>query len=85
VVREQGERIEALNRKVDGMAVTVEEVQAALAALKADLEAKAAEAKAEFEKLEKEVAEGKPTDLTGLKESVEGIDAAVKGAVVPTD
>ena len=64
---------------------TVEEVTAAVEQLKADLESKAAEAKAEFEKLEAEVAAGQPADLGPLKELVEGIDTAVKGAQVPTD
>ncbi len=63
----------------------VSEVTAALENLKADLEAKAAEATAEFQKLQEELeAAGHEVNLTPLKESIEGIDASVKAAVVPS-
>lgn len=75
----------SLNRKVDSMATTVEEVQTALTTLTTDLEGLATTAQAEFSKLEAEVAAGNTQpDLTPLKESIEAIDTKVKSAVVPT-
>lgn len=77
--------VERLTRKVDHMAATVDEVQAALSTLTADLEGLAASAQAEFAKLEKEVSEGSAQpDLGPLKEAIDGIDAKVKAAVVPS-
>ncbi len=66
---------------------TVEEVQAALTTLTTDLEGLAATAKAEFAKLEEEVAAGKPPELTPLKESIEALDAKAKAAAsgIPTN
>ncbi len=65
---------------------TLEELTTSFETLKTDIEAKAAEAKAEFEKLEQEVKEGHTEpELTPLKESIDSLDAAVKGAAVPTD
>jgi hypothetical protein len=72
-----------IDRKVDKLVTTVEEVQTAIAALTTDLEADAAAAQAEFLKLEKEVEEGKPVtgeNLTPLKEAIEALDARVKTA-----
>lgn len=68
--------------KVEWLMTDVQEVTAALEKLKSDLEAKAAEAKAEFEKLEGEIQN--PAQLEGLKQSIEGIDETVKAAAVPT-
>ena len=74
-----------IEEKVGQMAVTVEELTTAFNTLKSDLEAKAAEAKAEFEKLESELtAAGSPAELAPLKASIETLDTAVKAAVVPT-
>ena len=78
-----------IDRKVTQMAVTVEEVQAAIATLTSDLEADAAAAQAEFARLEKEVEEGKPVEqanLAPLKEAIEALDARVKSAegTIPT-
>ncbi len=82
----QGWVLRHIDRKVDKMAVGIAEVQEALATLKADLEAKAAEAQAEFAKLEEEVAAGSTEpDLTPLKETIDSLDAAVKASEVPTD
>ncbi len=80
---QHGRILKELERKVDHMAVSVEEVTTALETLKADLEAKAAEAKAEFEKLEGEI--GHEANLAPLKEAIDGLDTAVKGAEVPTN
>ncbi len=77
------DHIEAQNRS---LMTDVAEVTAALENLKADLEAKAAEAQAEFEKLEQELeaAAGETPNLTPLKEAIDGIDASVKAAVIPS-
>jgi outer membrane murein-binding lipoprotein Lpp len=73
--------IEALSRKVDHMATTVEEVQASLTTLTTDLEGLASTAQAEFAKLEQEVSEGTAQpDLGPLKASIDAIDAKVKSA-----
>jgi ABC-type transporter Mla subunit MlaD len=76
--------IQALTRKVDHLMATVEEVQAALATLTSDLEGLATAAQAEFAKLEAEVLAGNPPNLDPLKEAIDGIDAKVKAAVVPS-
>ncbi len=76
------DHIEAQNRK---LMTTVEEVTQSFETLKADLEAKAAEATAEFAKLEAELAEvGTEANLEPLKSAIDGLDSAVKAAVVPT-
>ena len=74
-----------IEEKVETLMASVESIEALLATLKTDLEAKAAEAKAEFAKLEAEVAAGQPANLEPLATIIEGIDAKVKAAVVPTD
>jgi len=74
------------NNQEDLMA-TVEELTTSFSTLKTDLEAKLAEAQAEFTKLEEEVAKGggvEPAALDPLKASIDSLDAAVKGTVVPT-
>jgi hypothetical protein len=63
---------------------TEESIAAQLTQLKSDLEAVAASAKAEFEKLEKEVSEGKPANLEPLATIVSDLDTQVKAVVVPT-
>lgn len=63
---------------------TVDEVQAALATLTADLEGLATSAQAEFAKLEAEITAGTPPNLEPLKEAIDNIDAKVRAAVVPT-
>lgn len=80
------DRLDDLERN---LMTTVEEVQTAINTLTADLEADAAAAKAEFEKLEKEVTEGKPVtqeNLEPLKTAIEALDARVKTAegTIPT-
>ena len=67
---------------------TVTEVREALAALTTDLEADAAAALAEFQKLEAEVAAGNTTpELEPLKTAIEALDSKVKAAAseVPTE
>lgn len=79
--------IEALSRKVDSMATTVEEVQTALTTLTTDLEGLATTAQAEFAKLAQEVEAGNAQpDLEPLKTAIEAIDSKVKSAAsdVPT-
>ena len=76
-----------IDRKLDRLMTTVDEVQAALTTLTTDLEADAATATAEFTKLETELSEkGVEVNLTPLKEAVEGIDGKVKAAAanIPT-
>ncbi len=81
-----GAALEELLERTGVIVTSVEEVTQALETLKTDLEAKAAEAKAEFEKLETEVKEGHTEpELTPLKEAIDSLDASVKGAEVPTD
>jgi dsDNA-specific endonuclease/ATPase MutS2 len=63
---------------------TDQEVLDSVTQLKTDLEAKAAEANTEFQKLETELAAGNPVALDNLKSIIDGIDTSVKGAVVPT-
>lgn len=66
--------------------VSVEELTQSFETLKADIETKAAEAQAEFEKLEKELeAAGTPAELEPLKNAIDALDTAVKSATVPTD
>ncbi len=81
-----GRILKDLERKADKTMASLEEVTQSFETLKADLEAKAAEAKAEFEKLEAEIAEKAPeVDLGPLKEAIDGLDTSVKGAEVPTE
>lgn len=80
--------LDHIERQLKTLMTDVTEVTASLEVLKTDLEAKAAEAKAEFVKLEEELAAatagGEPPNLTPLKEAIDGIDASVKSAVVPS-
>ena len=67
---------------------TLEEVQASLTTLTTDLESLAAAAKAEFAKLEAELAEGhKEPELGPLKEAIDALDVKAKAAAgeVPTN
>ena len=67
---------------------SIEEVQASLDTLTTDLTAIAATAKAEFAKLEEELAAaGTPVNLEPLKASIDAIDTAVKSAEaqIPTN
>src|SRR5215831_11862912 len=78
-----------IERKVDKLMATVEDLTAALAQLKTDLEGLAAAAQAEFAKLEQEVKEaqeagGTPVNLDGVKAAIDQIDAGVKGVIVTT-
>jgi uncharacterized protein YaaN involved in tellurite resistance len=82
--REIRESLHRIERKVDQIMASVDEVTAALTTLTADLEGLATAAKAEFAKLEAEVAAGTPVNLDPLKEAIDAIDAKVKAAVVPT-
>ncbi len=79
------DHIEAQNRS---LMTDVAEVTGALETLKTDLEAKAAEAQAEFAKLEEElaaaIAAGEAPNLTPLKEAIDSMDESVKAAVIPT-
>lgn len=76
-----------LTKKVDKLMASVEEVTAALTTLTADLEGLATSAKAEFAKLEEEVAAGKAPELEPLKAAIEALDTKVKTASgeVPTN
>ncbi len=76
--------INAVGRKVTKLMATLESIEALLGTLTTDLEALATSAKAEFAKLEAEVAAGQPTNLEPLATIIEGIDAKVKAAVVPS-
>ncbi len=80
-------KLDHIERQIGKLMATVEEVTAALATLTADLESLAAAAKAEFAKLEEEVAAGTPVDLEPLKTSIEALDARTKEAAgdVPTN
>jgi len=78
-----------IERKVDALMASQEDVLASLAGLKSDLEGVAAAAQAEFTKLEDEVkkaeeAGGTPVNLDGIKAAIDQLDAGVKGIVVPT-
>jgi len=78
-----------IERKVDALMASVEDLMNSLNALKADLEGLASAAQAEFAKLEAEVKEaqeagGKPVNLDGVKEAIDNLDNAAKGIVVPT-
>ena len=80
--------IHSLERKVDSMAVSVEEVLATLTTLTTDLEADAAAAVEEFGKLAKEIeAKAPEVDLEPLKTAVEALDTRVKAAAgsIPTE
>lgn len=77
-----------LYEKVESLMATLEEVQASLATLTADLESIAATAKAEFDKLEKELSEGHTEpNLAPLKEAIDSLDARAKAAAgnIPTN
>ncbi len=77
--------LEYLAERTDAIMATLEELTTSFETLKTDIEAKAAEAKAEFAKLEEELAAaGTPVELAPLKESIDSLDAAVKGAEVPS-
>jgi len=78
-----------IERKVDELMASEEDVLASIAGLKTDLEGVAANAQAEFTKLEQEVKEaqeagGKPINLDGIKTAIDTLDQGVKGIVVPT-
>ena len=81
--------IHRIERKVDHLMATVEDLMNSLNALKADLEGLASAAQAEFAKLEQEVKEaqeagGTPVNLDPVKEAIDNLDNAAKGIVVPT-
>ena len=74
-----------IERKVDKLMASVEDLMNSLAQLKADLEGLVTAAQAEFNKLEQEVqAGGTPVNLDGVKEAIDNLDTAAKGVVVPT-
>lgn len=73
-----------LERKVDSLMATDQEVLDSVATLKTDLESVATAAQAEFAKLEAEVAAGNPASLDGIKAVVDSLDQTVKAVVVPT-
>ncbi len=78
-------KLDHIEKQLRRLMTDVTEVTQALENLKADLDAKAAEVTAEFEKLETELKEaGTPVDLEPLKTAIEGIDGTVKGIEVPT-
>lgn len=78
----------SIERRLNHLMATVEEVAASVESLKADLEQLAAAALAEFAKLETEIKESEgnvsPEALNALKSSIDDIDTAVKGVQVPT-
>ena len=78
--------LDEINKRTEKIMASVEEVTAALAALTTDLETLAASAKAEFAKLEEEVAAGKAPELEPLKAAIEALDTKAKAAAaeVPT-
>lgn len=76
--------LQTINRKVDHLMTSVDEVTAAFTTLTTDLEALAATATAEFTKLETELSEGQAPNLTPLAEAISAVDAKVRSAVVPT-
>ena len=71
-----------LTKKVDILMATDADVLASVEVLKTDLTAKVAEAVAELAKLEGEITN--PAALDNIKSIVDGLDASVKAAVVPT-
>jgi hypothetical protein len=73
-----------LIKQGDQIMASVEDLQASLTTLTTDLSGLAATAKAEFAKLEAEVAAGTPPNLDPVKEAIDAIDASVKAAVVPS-
>ena len=78
--------IEELNQREEELMATVEELTAALNQVKGDLEAQTGASRAEFTKLEGELTNKgiDPAELDSIKASLEGLDNAVKGIVVPT-
>lgn len=76
-----------IDRKVNHLMATVEDVLTTLTTLTTDLEALAAIASAEFAKLEEEAAAAgnvTPAQLDAVKGAIEAIDTKVRGVVVPT-
>lgn len=59
---------------------TVDEIKVLIEQLTADLEQDAAQAVAEFEKLEKEIAEGAAPNLEPLKDAITALDTKAKAA-----
>jgi len=76
--------VHRVERKVDQLMASTEELETLATTLKTDFEALAANAQAEFKKLEEEVAAGAPVNLDPLKASIEAIDTSVKAVVIPT-
>jgi predicted nucleic acid-binding Zn-ribbon protein len=74
-------KLDHLERRMSQLMTNVTEVTEAVETLASDLETLASTAKAEFEKLETELSEGKTeVDLEPLKNSIEALDAKAKSA-----
>jgi predicted nucleic acid-binding Zn-ribbon protein len=74
-------KLDHIERRMSQLMTNVTEVTEAVEALTTDLEGLASTAKAEFDRLETELAEGKTeVDLEPLKNSIEALDAKAKSA-----